>query len=79
MRVDSTRSTAPARRCLGGGFGVGGARTPHRGETAQKRFVMHHWDTRHDVLADGPDRVLQLLRALPNYDRQYQRWRDLPD
>jgi pimeloyl-ACP methyl ester carboxylesterase len=29
--------------------------------------VVHHWDVRHNVLADGPDRVLALLRTLPRY------------
>ena len=30
-------------------------------------ITVHHWDVRHNVLADGPARVLQLLRSLPNY------------
>jgi len=27
-------------------------------------FVVHHWDTRHNVLADGPHHVLELIRSL---------------
>jgi len=34
---------------------------------ADASFTVHHWDVRHNVLADGPDRVLDLLRALPRY------------
>jgi thioesterase domain-containing protein len=34
---------------------------------ADPSMVVHHWDTRHNVMADGPDRVLQLLRTLPGY------------
>jgi len=30
-------------------------------------ITVHHWDVRHNVLAAGPARVLQLLRSLPNY------------
>jgi pimeloyl-ACP methyl ester carboxylesterase len=28
---------------------------------------VHHWEVRHNVMADGPDLVLRLLRALPGY------------
>lgn len=34
---------------------------------ADPGFVVHHWDRRHNVLADGPDLVLRLLRELPGY------------
>ena len=34
---------------------------------AEPGMTVHHWDTRHNVLADGPDRVLGLLRSLPAY------------
>ncbi len=27
-------------------------------------FVVHHWITRHNVLADGPQHVLELIRSL---------------
>ncbi len=30
-------------------------------------ITVHRWDVRHNVLADGPTRVLELLRSLPNY------------
>jgi hypothetical protein len=30
-------------------------------------MTVHHWNTRHNVMADGPDLVLQLLRELPAY------------
>lgn len=36
---------------------------------ADPGFVVHHWDSRHNVLADGPDLVLGLLRRLPGYAR----------
>ncbi len=39
------------------------ATSTHRAE-ANPDFVVHHWDTRHNVLADGPHRVLDLLRSL---------------
>lgn len=29
---------------------------------------VHRWDVRHNVLAGGPDRVLDLLRTLPDYN-----------
>lgn len=32
---------------------------------ADPGITVHHWDARHNVLAEGPDRVLNLLRALP--------------
>jgi pimeloyl-ACP methyl ester carboxylesterase len=38
----------------------------HRAE-ADPSFAVHHWDVRHNVLADGPERVLDLLRELPGY------------
>jgi hypothetical protein len=28
---------------------------------------VHHWNARHNVMADGPDLVLELLRTLPSY------------
>ncbi len=31
---------------------------------ADSGFVVHDWDSRHNVMADGPDRVLSLLQAL---------------
>lgn len=34
---------------------------------ADPTIVVHHWDVRHNVLADGPGRILHLLRALPGY------------
>lgn len=34
---------------------------------ANPGVTVHHWDVRHNVLADGPDRVLKLLRSIPNY------------
>jgi hypothetical protein len=34
---------------------------------ADTSFTVHHWDVRHNVLADGPDRVLALLRTVPRY------------
>ena len=34
---------------------------------ADPSFKVHHWDIRHNVLADGPDRVLDLLRTMPHY------------
>ncbi|HWE70741.1 MAG TPA: alpha/beta hydrolase [Acidimicrobiales bacterium] len=34
---------------------------------ADPGFVVHQWDTRHNVLAEGPDRVMELLRSLPGY------------
>jgi len=34
---------------------------------ADPGFVKHHWNTRHNVMADGPDLVLQLLQSLPSY------------
>lgn len=34
-------------------------------------MTVHHWDTRHNVMADGPDRVLQSLRTLPGYRAGY--------
>ncbi len=34
---------------------------------ADPGIAVHHWDVRHNVLADGPDCVLNLLRNLPNY------------
>lgn len=37
---------------------------------ADAGIVTHYWDVRHNVLADGPDRVLELLRTLPNYSKQ---------
>lgn len=42
------------------------ARSIERAE-ADPGFVVHHWDVRHNVLADGPARVHELLRGLPNY------------
>jgi pimeloyl-ACP methyl ester carboxylesterase len=36
---------------------------------ADPSFKVHHWDIRHNVLADGPDRVLDLLRTMPHYQR----------
>lgn len=36
---------------------------------ADAGIATHYWDIRHNVLADGPDRVLQLLRTLPNYSK----------
>ena len=32
---------------------------------ADPGFIVHHWNTRHNVLADGPDLVLELLRTIP--------------
>ena len=29
--------------------------------------VVHDWETGHNVLADGPELVLQLLQTLPTY------------
>jgi pimeloyl-ACP methyl ester carboxylesterase len=37
---------------------------------ADPAITVHHWDVRHNVLADGPARVLQLLRSLPNYTEE---------
>jgi pimeloyl-ACP methyl ester carboxylesterase len=34
---------------------------------ADSGIAVHHWDVRHNVLADGPDRVIDLLRTLPGY------------
>ncbi len=34
---------------------------------ADPSFDVHHWDVRHNVLAGGPDRVLDLLRTMPHY------------
>lgn len=34
---------------------------------ADPGMVVHRWDTRHNVLAEGPDRVGGLLRSLPGY------------
>jgi pimeloyl-ACP methyl ester carboxylesterase len=34
---------------------------------ADAGMVVHRWDTRHNVMADGPDRVWQLLRTVPGY------------
>lgn len=34
---------------------------------ADPGIAVHRWDVRHNVLADGPDRVLGLLRTLPGY------------
>lgn len=34
---------------------------------ADPGVAVHRWDVRHNVLADGPDRVLNLLRTLPGY------------
>lgn len=39
---------------------------------ADAGILTHDWDIRHNVLADGPDRVLQLLRTLPNYGEQQE-------
>ena len=30
---------------------------------------VHRWDARHNVLADGPDRVLEFLRTLSGYTK----------
>ncbi|GAA5150168.1 alpha/beta fold hydrolase [Nocardioides marinquilinus] len=42
--------------------------SPHRQSidraAADPQFVCHAWDTRHNVMHDGPDRVLALLRGL---------------
>jgi len=38
--------------------------TSTRRAHAHPEFVVHHWDTRHNVLADGPDQVLGLIRSL---------------
>ncbi len=42
------------------------ARSTQRAQ-ADPGITVHRWDVRHNVLADGPTRVLQLLRSLPNY------------
>jgi hypothetical protein len=34
---------------------------------ADPTMDVHYWDTRHNVMADGPGLVLQLLRTLPSY------------
>jgi hypothetical protein len=34
---------------------------------ADPGFAVHHWNTPHNVLADGPDLVLELLRTIPCY------------
>jgi thioesterase domain-containing protein len=34
---------------------------------ADPTIVVHRWNTRHNVMADGPDLVLRLLRTLPSY------------
>ena len=34
---------------------------------ADSSIAVHYWDTRHNVLGEGPDRVLDLLRELPGY------------
>jgi len=34
---------------------------------ADPGIAVNHWDIRHNILADGPERVLNLLRNLPNY------------
>ncbi len=34
---------------------------------ADSGIAVHHWDIWHNILVDGPDRVLNLLRNLPNY------------
>ncbi|HWG25878.1 alpha/beta fold hydrolase [Actinospica sp.] len=34
---------------------------------ADPTMAVHYWNTRHNVMAEGPDLVLQLLRALPGY------------
>lgn len=34
---------------------------------ADPDFTVHRWDVRHNVLANGPTLVLDLLRSLPNY------------
>jgi len=38
-----------------------------RRAAADPSMVVHHWNTRHNVMADGPDLVLGLLRGLPGY------------
>ncbi|HEY3609972.1 MAG TPA: alpha/beta hydrolase family protein [Pseudonocardiaceae bacterium] len=42
------------------------ARSTRRAE-ADPGMAVHHWNARHNVLADGPDLVLELLRTLPSY------------
>lgn len=34
---------------------------------ADPGIAVHHWDIWHNILVDGPDRVPDLLRNLPNY------------
>ena len=38
-----------------------------RRAVADPGMVVHHWNARHNVMADGPDLVLNLLRTLPSY------------
>jgi len=35
---------------------------------ADSGFAVHQWESRHNVLADGPDLVLELLQTLPSYN-----------
>jgi thioesterase domain-containing protein len=35
---------------------------------ADPGFIVHRWETRHNVMADGPDLVVALLQSLPSYD-----------
>jgi thioesterase domain-containing protein len=36
---------------------------------ADPGFAVHYWNTRHNILAEGPDLVLGLLRTIPCYRR----------
>ena len=43
---------------------------------ADPTITLHRWDVRHNVLADGPDRVVDLLRSLPDYGQAKNRHDD---